>query len=140
MSNSAAQAAEEQLVSVPAGLVTLDGNLTIPQDARAVVLFAHGSGSSRHSPRNRYVARMLNEARLATLLIDLLTLHGCTKKYLTRVRHAYGSTSTCSPNGSSTQPIGLPNSPIPGIFRSAISVPAPEPPPRSRQRRSAPIR
>jgi putative phosphoribosyl transferase len=63
MSNSAAQAAEEQLVSVPAGLVTLDGNLTIPQDARAVVLFAHGSGSSRHSPRNRYVARLLNEAR-----------------------------------------------------------------------------
>ena len=75
MRNSAAQAAEEQLVSVPAGLVTLDGNLTIPQDARAVVLFAHGSGSSRHSPRNRYVARMFNEAGLATLLIDLLTLH-----------------------------------------------------------------
>lgn len=75
MNNSAAQAAEEQLVGVPAGLVMLHGNLTIPQDARAVVLFAHGSGSSRHSPRNRYVARMLNEARLATLLIDLLTLH-----------------------------------------------------------------
>jgi putative phosphoribosyl transferase len=74
--NSSAQMVEEQLVSVPArGSVTLDGNLTIPEDARAVVLFAHGSGSSRHSPRNRYVARMLNEARLATLLIDLLTLH-----------------------------------------------------------------
>jgi putative phosphoribosyl transferase len=74
--NSSAQMVEEQLVSVPArGSVTLDGNLTIPEDARALVLFAHGSGSSRHSPRNRYVARMLNEARLATLLIDLLTLH-----------------------------------------------------------------
>jgi pimeloyl-ACP methyl ester carboxylesterase len=63
------------LVSVPAGSVALEGNLTIPEDARAVVLFAHGSGSSRHSPRNRYVARVLNEAKLATLLIDLLTLH-----------------------------------------------------------------
>ncbi|MCS3928933.1 pimeloyl-ACP methyl ester carboxylesterase [Bradyrhizobium elkanii] len=65
----------EQLVSVPAASVTLDGNLTIPADARAMALFAHGSGSSRHSPRNRHVARVLNEAKLATLLIDLLTLH-----------------------------------------------------------------
>jgi putative phosphoribosyl transferase len=73
--NSSAPTVEQQLVSVPAGSVTLDGNLTIPQSARAVVLFAHGSGSSRHSPRNRYVARVLNEAKLATLLIDLLTLH-----------------------------------------------------------------
>jgi pimeloyl-ACP methyl ester carboxylesterase len=62
------------LVHVPAGPVTLDGNLTLPEEARAVVLFAHGSGSSRHSSRNRYVARVLNEAKLATLLIDLLTL------------------------------------------------------------------
>jgi putative phosphoribosyl transferase len=72
--NSSAPTVEQQLVSVPAGTVTLDGNLTIPQSARAIVLFAHGSGSSRHSPRNRYVARMLNEAKLATLLIDLLTV------------------------------------------------------------------
>ena len=75
MSNSIAQAVEERLVCVTAGPVRLDGNLTLPEDARAVVLFAHGSGSSRHSPRNRYVARLLNEAKLATLLIDLLTLH-----------------------------------------------------------------
>ena len=74
MKNSAAQTVEEQLVRIPAGSVTLDGNLTLPEEARAVVLFAHGSGSSRHSPRNRYVARLLNEAKLATLLIDLLTL------------------------------------------------------------------
>jgi putative phosphoribosyl transferase len=75
MNNAVAQTAEEQLVRVPAGSVTLDGNLTLPEGSRAVVLFAHGSGSSRHSPRNRYVARVLNEAKLATLLIDLLTLH-----------------------------------------------------------------
>jgi putative phosphoribosyl transferase len=75
MNNAVAQTAEEQLVRVPAGSVTLEGNLTLPEGSRAVVLFAHGSGSSRHSPRNRYVARVINEAKLATLLIDLLTLH-----------------------------------------------------------------
>jgi putative phosphoribosyl transferase len=75
VSNSAAQTIEERLVRVPAGSVTLEGNLILPEQSRGVVLFAHGSGSSRHSPRNRYVARLLNEAKLATLLIDLLTLH-----------------------------------------------------------------
>jgi putative phosphoribosyl transferase len=60
-------------VRVPAGSVTLEGDLDVPPKARGVVLFAHGSGSSRHSPRNRHVARLLNEAKLATLLIDLLT-------------------------------------------------------------------
>ena len=64
---------EEGAVRVTAGTATLDGNLTIPKGARAVVLFAHGSGSSRHSPRNLLVARLLNEAKLATLLVDLLT-------------------------------------------------------------------
>lgn len=63
----------ETLVRINAGPVTLEGNLTIPDGAGGVVLFAHGSGSSRHSPRNRYVAEVLNQARLATLLIDLLT-------------------------------------------------------------------
>lgn len=51
----------------------LEGDLIIPPDARGTVLFAHGSGSSRHSPRNRYVAGVLNGAGLATLLLDLLT-------------------------------------------------------------------
>src|SRR5258705_13234455 len=60
-------------VQVPAGQVTLEGNLNLPQQAVAVVLFAHGSGSGRRSPRNRHVADVLNEARLATLLIDLFT-------------------------------------------------------------------
>src|SRR5258707_14304173 len=75
MNNSVAEGVDQRLVQVPAGTVTLDGNLTLPEYAQAIVLFAHGSGSSRHSPRNRYVARVLNEAKLATLLIDLLTLH-----------------------------------------------------------------
>jgi dienelactone hydrolase len=64
---------EARLVRVTAGPVTLEGNLSLPEGARAIVLFAHGSGSSRHSPRNRYVARLLNQAKLATLLVDLLT-------------------------------------------------------------------
>jgi putative phosphoribosyl transferase len=64
---------EERLVRVAAGPVTLEGNLSLPERARGIVLFAHGSGSSRHSPRNRYVAQVLNEAKLATLLVDLLT-------------------------------------------------------------------
>ena len=63
----------ESVVRVSAGDVTLEGNLARPEDARGVVLFAHGSGSSRLSPRNRHVARVLNEAALATLLVDLLT-------------------------------------------------------------------
>jgi putative phosphoribosyl transferase len=60
-------------VRVGTGAAMLEGELRLPQGARGVVLFAHGSGSSRHSPRNRYVAALLNEAKLATLLLDLLT-------------------------------------------------------------------
>ncbi len=63
----------EKPVQVGADTVTLEGNLGIPPGAKGIVLFAHGSGSSRHSPRNRYVARRLRQAGLATLLIDLLT-------------------------------------------------------------------
>ncbi len=58
---------------VPAGRAMLDGNLTIVAQTKGLVLFAHGSGSSRHSPRNQFVARTLNDAGLATLLFDLLT-------------------------------------------------------------------
>jgi len=60
-------------VRIPAGRAVLDGNLTIADQTKALILFAHGSGSSRHSPRNQFVARTLNEAGLATLLFDLLT-------------------------------------------------------------------
>jgi dienelactone hydrolase len=63
----------ETTVHIPAGCALLEGNLHIPAAARGVVLFAHGSGSSRHSPRNRFVAGALNDAGLATLLFDLLT-------------------------------------------------------------------
>ncbi len=63
----------EQVVQVRVGAVVLEGNLLVPENAQGVVLFAHGSGSSRHSPRNRHVARQLQEAGLATLLIDLLS-------------------------------------------------------------------
>ncbi|HEY6882584.1 MAG TPA: alpha/beta hydrolase [Nitrososphaeraceae archaeon] len=52
---------------------SLEGNLVIPNGAEGIIVFAHGSGSSRHSPRNQYVARVLNDAGLATLLTDLLT-------------------------------------------------------------------
>jgi putative phosphoribosyl transferase len=64
---------ERLSVRIPAGTVALDGDLEVPPDARGIVLFAHGSGSGRHSPRNRSVARALQEAGLATLLFDLLT-------------------------------------------------------------------
>lgn len=64
---------DRRSISFLAGEAALEGDLTIPDGAHGIVLFAHGSGSSRHSPRNRRVAQTLNEARLATLLIDLLS-------------------------------------------------------------------
>jgi putative phosphoribosyl transferase len=66
-------AAEESLVQITAGPVDLAGSLWVPENVTGVVLFAHGSGSSRHSPRNRYVAQVLRQGGLATLLMDLLT-------------------------------------------------------------------
>jgi len=63
----------EQEVRPEAGVVRLAGYLTVPENAPGIVVFAHGSGSSRHSPRNRYVAGVLNDAGLGTLLFDLLT-------------------------------------------------------------------
>src|SRR5215211_4634592 len=72
--NVPAREADTRPVRIPAGGgVTLDGDLTLPAGARGVVVFAHGSGSSRHSSRNRYVAGVLVEAGLGTLLMDLLT-------------------------------------------------------------------
>ncbi len=63
----------EDEVSIPSGKVELKGELIVPVDAKALVLFAHGSGSSRHSPRNKMVAHYLNKKHIATLLFDLLT-------------------------------------------------------------------
>jgi len=64
---------KEYSVSIPSASANLPGFLYIPDDAQGIILFAHGSGSSRHSSRNQLVARVLNEAKLATLLFDLLT-------------------------------------------------------------------
>src|ERR671915_1648091 len=64
---------DEREVRISAGPVELKGILGIPEGAQGIVLFAHGSGSGRHSPRIRYVAGALRKAGLATLLIDLLT-------------------------------------------------------------------
>lgn len=62
----------QEAIDIPDGRYLVRGNLRIPPDAQGVVLFAHGSGSGRHSPRNRYVAQVLEEAGLATSLVDLL--------------------------------------------------------------------
>jgi dienelactone hydrolase len=63
----------DEEIEVTAGAVTMAGHLTIPEHATGIVVFAHASGGSRHSPRNRYVTEVLNRAGLATLLFDLLT-------------------------------------------------------------------
>lgn len=63
----------KKLLNIKVGLVTLEGELTISQGASGLVIFVHGSGSSRFSPRNNYVAQVLQENNLATFLVDLLT-------------------------------------------------------------------
>jgi putative phosphoribosyl transferase len=73
LQGSTGLAIEHVPVVVPVESFHLDGDWSVPTAAKGAVLFAHGSGSSRHSPRNRYVADVLNEGGLATLLIDLLT-------------------------------------------------------------------
>src|SRR3954466_7809778 len=65
--------AREHGVQIPSGEAVLEGELNVPVGAQGVVLFAHGSGSSRHSPRNQFVARTIREAGVGTLLFDLLT-------------------------------------------------------------------
>ena len=66
-------ARKENGVRIPVDEATIEGNLMVPSGAKGVVLFAHGSGSGRFSPRNQYVAKALNNAGIATFLIDLLT-------------------------------------------------------------------
>jgi putative phosphoribosyl transferase len=63
----------DDMVSIKIGQITLEGNISVPRGAKGLVLFAHGSGSSRLSPRNRFVAQELNKNGIATLLFDLLT-------------------------------------------------------------------
>ena len=73
----------EKLVKIPVGDVHIEGMLELPENASGLVLFAHGSGSSRHSPRNTYVAQALRDNGIGTLLMDLLTLEEDTD-YQTR--------------------------------------------------------
>jgi len=63
----------ERLVHIPVDTVHIEGMLELPENASGLVLFAHGSGSSRHSPRNNYVAQVLRDRGIGTLLMDLLT-------------------------------------------------------------------
>lgn len=71
-------------VEISVGKKQLGGELVVPGDAAGIVLFAHGNGSSRHSPRNQYVARVLHESGLGTLLFDLLTTEEEQEEYYTR--------------------------------------------------------
>jgi predicted alpha/beta-hydrolase family hydrolase len=66
-------AARSRTAQIPSGQIELEGELSVPSDAMGIVLFAHGSGSSRHSPRNQFVARTIRDAGVGTLLFDLLT-------------------------------------------------------------------
>lgn len=61
------------IVTIPAGNISVEGELIIPKNAKGLVIFAHGSGSSRHSPRNMLVAERLQKVGMATLLVDLLS-------------------------------------------------------------------
>ena len=65
----------ERTVNIPAGRVNLEGNLGIPEHARGIVVFAHGTGSSRFSPRNRYVARVLRDAEARTWRFEQALAH-----------------------------------------------------------------
>jgi putative phosphoribosyl transferase len=69
---------------IPSGSTTLEGELNVPEGAQGIVLFAHGSGSSRHSPRNQYVAHVIREANVGTLLFDLFTREEEAMDMLTR--------------------------------------------------------
>ncbi|HYM12701.1 MAG TPA: hypothetical protein VEU62_18325 [Bryobacterales bacterium] len=122
---------------IRAGAVTLEGNLVIPEAARGVILFAHGSGSSRHSPRNRHVAEVLQNAGFGTLLMDLLTADEEAADAVTaHLRFNIGMLArrlVASPAGSHTIRTRE-------TFGSATSARAPEPPRRWSQRQLAPIR
>ncbi len=73
MDRNQREAIENRLVHIPIGHISLEGNLDIPENAEGIVVFVHGSGSSRHSPRNQFVAQQLRKGPLGTLLFDLLT-------------------------------------------------------------------
>ena len=76
---------QAQTMRVPVDGTILNADLAIPVEAHGMIVFAHGSGSSRHSPRNQYVAQVIHEAGIGTLLFDLLTLE--EEKIDQRTRH-----------------------------------------------------
>src|SRR5262249_45879946 len=84
MSRAKVESAVDRDVRIAAGDVKLEGELKVPAGAKGIVLFAHGSGSSRHSPRNQYVARVIRDAGVGTLLFDLLTSEEETVDVMTR--------------------------------------------------------
>jgi hypothetical protein len=88
---------EERVVRISAGAIELEGNLGVVEGAEGVVLFAHGSGSGRSSPRNLYVARVLRQAGLSTLLIDLPTAE--EEGVDLRTRQLRFDIAACSPRG-----------------------------------------
>ncbi|HYE32206.1 MAG TPA: dienelactone hydrolase family protein [Methylomirabilota bacterium] len=84
MRKTAPEPLQSRSIQIPVGGVKLDGELVTPGECDRLVIFAHGSGSSRLSPRNRYVASILHEANLGTLLFDLLTPAEEHDEYFTR--------------------------------------------------------
>jgi predicted alpha/beta-hydrolase family hydrolase len=113
-------------VSITAGRATLHGDLTVPADPLATIVFAHGSGSSRSSSRNRAVAAGLVNDGFATLLFDLLTED---EERAERVTGTCGSISRCSRPGWSTRSPGWRVAPTSGACRSGCSGRAPARPP-----------
>ena len=123
---------EQVSITVPLGKVELSADVSLPDHARGAVLFAHGSGSSRHSPRNRHVADVLNRGSIGTILIDLLTeeeeaidVQTAELRFdISLLGHAWPPSQT-----------GSPDSPVSRVWDWAISEPAPAPlPPLSLQR------
>jgi hypothetical protein len=108
----------------------LNGDLSIPEQAEGMIVFVHGSGSSRFSSRNRAVADMLVQVRLGTLLLDLLT-EPEERKDASRQSSAW--TYRCSPNGQPASSTGSPSRLRPRRYRSVSLVPA-----QVRRRRSLP--
>ena len=124
----------ESLVSIPAGRVALEGALDLPAKPSGLVVFSHGSGSGRHSPRNQFVAAELRRAGLATLLLDLLTPEE-DQDYETRfdidlLTERLGHAVRFVRSHPQTR----------GLCRSDCSARAPAPRPRCASRRRCPTR
>jgi hypothetical protein len=104
-------------VRIPAGAANLEGNLTMPARARGIVLFAHGSGSGRFSPRNQFVAGDLQTAGMATLC---LMSRASKRRHSIDKRESCGSISTCWPIGWSRPPIGSCRTRISAVHRNSL--------------------